>query len=70
MASRRRRDREAVALRLEASLASIRGGLRMTDRALRSAVNTAATRKLNDLSVTPRDLRRLLGLDEQREPID
>ncbi|MBE8523181.1 FAD/NAD(P)-binding protein [Amycolatopsis sp. H6(2020)] len=64
MTARRSRDREALATRLEASLGGIRGG---TDRALRSAVNTAAMKKLNDLSVTPRELRRLLRLDE---PLD
>lgn len=73
MASRRRRDREASTARLEECLESVRRAMtaddgRVTDRALRSAVNTAATARLNDLSVTPRDLRSLLGLDEAAEP--
>lgn len=72
MTARSGRDRAALVARLEASLAGIRdatssGEFPRTDRALRSAVNTAAMRKLNDLSVTPRELRRLLGLDE---PLD
>lgn len=73
MTARRRRDREALATRLEVSLGGIRDAFGSeapwTDRALRSAVNTAATRKLNDLSVTPRELRGLLGLDEPLESI-
>lgn len=70
MAARRRRDREALTTRLEESLQAVRdaltgaGGARVTDRALRFVVNMAAMTKLNDLSVTPRDLRSLLGLDE------
>ncbi|TYK50868.1 pyridine nucleotide-disulfide oxidoreductase [Actinomadura decatromicini] len=66
MAARRRRDREAWTARLEECIQSVRDG-RVTDRALRFAVNTAATTRLNDLSVTPRDLRSLLGLDEPQE---
>jgi hypothetical protein len=69
MTARRSRDREALATRLEVSLAGIRDAISgseapWTDRALRSAVNTAAMRKLNNLSVTPRELRGLLGLDD------
>lgn len=64
MTARRRRDREALATRLELSLGRIRDAESpWTERALRSAVNTAAMVKLNDLSVTPRELRGLLGLD-------
>ncbi|UOZ06399.1 FAD/NAD(P)-binding protein [Amycolatopsis sp. WQ 127309] len=68
MTARLRHDREAFATRLEMSLGRIRdtagGEVPWTYRALRSAVNTAATEKLNDLSVTPRELRGLLGLAE------
>lgn len=69
MTARRGRDRRALATRLEVSLRGIRDACSgseapWSDRALRSAVNTAAMEKLNDLSVTPRDLRGLLGLDE------
>ncbi|MEV0404666.1 FAD/NAD(P)-binding protein [Actinoallomurus sp. NPDC050550] len=69
MATRRRRDREAVTIRLEESLQAFRGAMTgdgeatVTDSALRFVVNRAAMTKLNDLSVTPRDLRSLLGLD-------
>jgi hypothetical protein len=68
MAARRRGDRHALAARLDHSLQQIRhlathnGNTPPTDRALRSAVNAAATTKLTDLSVTPRDLRSILGL--------
>jgi uncharacterized NAD(P)/FAD-binding protein YdhS len=62
MAARRRHDREALAVRLEESLAAVSESMAVTDRALRFAVNTAAMRKLNDLSVTPRDLALNLGL--------
>ncbi|MCP2341407.1 FAD/NAD(P)-binding protein [Actinomadura rupiterrae] len=69
MAARRRRDREALAARLEERLQELRRVLAPDDepamsvRALRYAVNKAALARLNDLSVTPRDLRAQLGLD-------
>jgi uncharacterized NAD(P)/FAD-binding protein YdhS len=72
MAARRRADREDLAQRLRDSLVAAadavtrHGGTPVSARALRSAVNTAAAAKLNDLSVTPRDLRSLLGLDDPR----
>jgi uncharacterized NAD(P)/FAD-binding protein YdhS len=67
MAARRRSDREVLITRLESSLATVRDGdVPVTDRALRFAVNTAAMAKLNDLSVTPRDLRSKLGLATPR----
>lgn len=62
MAARRRHDRDALAVRLEESLAAVSESMPVTDRALRFAVNTVAMRKLNDLSVTPRDLAANLGL--------
>ncbi|GHH39471.1 FAD/NAD(P)-binding protein [Lentzea cavernae] len=71
MAARRRRDREELAARLDKSIAAVRDALARDGQvppaadALRFAANEAATTKLNDLSVTPRDLRSLLGLDEQ-----
>lgn len=71
MAARRRRDREDLAVRLEESLIVVRDAairasqVPLTAHALRFAVNSAATAKLNDLSVTPRDLRSSLGLSEQ-----
>jgi len=74
MTARRSRDRQVLATRLEVSLAGIRDATSgseapWTERALRSAVNTAAMSKLNDLSVTPRELRSLLGLDEPLESL-
>lgn len=75
MAARRRHEREALATRLEAGLAAVRDatirnlGIPVTDHALRFAVNMAAMTKLNDLSVTPRALRSLLGLDKLAESV-
>lgn len=67
MAARRRGDREALAARLEEGIAALcDGGGAETDRALRFAVNTAAVRRLNDLSVTPRELSSNLGLETAR----
>ncbi|MCG8925491.1 FAD/NAD(P)-binding protein [Lentzea sp. CC55] len=72
MAARRRRDREELALRLDESLTAAREALAgdggLTTTTLRFAVNAVAATKLNDLSVTPRDLRSLLGLDEPATP--
>lgn len=73
MATRRHDDRESLAARLEGNIQRIRamtahdGGNPPSDRALRFAVNSAATAKLTDLSVTPRELRSLLGLDGSDE---
>lgn len=66
MAARRRPVRAAMAARLAECLAvMIRdNAIAVPDGALRAAVNRAATTKLSDLSVTPRELRRLLGLDQ------
>ncbi|WP_367138251.1 FAD/NAD(P)-binding protein [Saccharothrix sp. HUAS TT1] len=75
MATRRLDDRLALATRLEGDLRRVRdvvsrdGGSPPTDRALRFAVNAAATAKLTDLSVTPRDLRLGLGLEGSAEPV-
>jgi hypothetical protein len=68
MAARRRDDRQALTTNFEASLQMIHGaiarngGTAIADRALRTAINAAAAAKLTDLSVTPRDLRSILGL--------
>ncbi|MEV4252429.1 pyridine nucleotide-disulfide oxidoreductase, partial [Spirillospora sp. NPDC049652] len=73
MATRRRRDRELLTVRLEECLEDLRRalttetGTAVTGRALRFAVNKAAMTRLNDLSVTPRDLRARLRLDEPPE---
>ena len=74
MATRRRDDRSSLAVRLEAAIRRLhdltsRNGAPSSDRALRFAVNSAATTKLTDLSVTPRELRALLGLESSVEPV-
>lgn len=75
MAARRRDERRALEVRIEDGIRTIReitlrnGGAPASDRALRYAVSAAATTKLTDLSVTPRDLRSILGLENASEPI-
>ncbi|WP_447007458.1 FAD/NAD(P)-binding protein [Saccharothrix isguenensis] len=75
MAARRRGDREALAARLEEGIRTIReianrNGMELTaDRALRFTVSVAATKRLTDLSVTPRDLRAILELDGAEERV-
>jgi len=69
MTASRRDHRQEFIARLEDSLQAIldstigNGGGPVTDRALRTAVTTAAAAKLRDISVTPRDLRSNLGLE-------
>lgn len=69
MTARHREHRLVFTTRLEDSLQAIQdsairdGGAPVTGRALRSAVTKAAAARLRDLSVTPRDLRSLLGLE-------
>lgn len=73
MTARRRDQRLAFTTRLEDSLQAIQGlavqnwGAPVTDQTLRSAITKAAAARLQDLSVTPRDLRSILGLDSARE---
>ncbi|MEV8443719.1 FAD/NAD(P)-binding protein [Actinosynnema sp. NPDC051121] len=75
MATRGRDDRWSLAARLEEGIQRIRelatrdGTATPSDRAVRFAVNAAATAKLTDLSVTPRELRFLLGLEGSVEPV-
>lgn len=71
MVTRRRAVRRLLTDRLEHSLQLTLtgfGGKPLTDRGLRAAVNAAATVRLTDLSVTPRDLRSRLGLDTPGVP--
>ncbi|MBB6395389.1 putative NAD(P)/FAD-binding protein YdhS [Actinomadura coerulea] len=74
MAARRRRERRARAASLASGLRALRGAMTaggeapVPDGALRFVVNAAATARLNDLSVTPRELRALLELDGSPEP--
>ncbi|MGI5200810.1 FAD/NAD(P)-binding protein [Spirillospora sp. CA-108201] len=73
MAARRRRERRALEARLAGGLDALRDAMTSGGEApapcgaLRSVVNAAAAARLNDLSVTPRDLRSLLELDEPPE---
>ncbi|MFI9008107.1 FAD/NAD(P)-binding protein [Actinosynnema sp. NPDC053489] len=75
MATRPRDERESLALRLEGDLGHVRDLLARgaatppSDRAVRFAVSSAATTKLTDLSVTPRELRTALGLEGSVEPV-
>jgi hypothetical protein len=46
-----------------------RDGATVTEHAVRFAISSKATAKLTDLSVTPRDLRALLGLERHLESI-
>ena len=70
MAARQYHERHSLSEEIEGSLQAVRaivtngGGVVPAESALRSAVNVAATTKLTDLSVTPRELRALLGLHQ------
>lgn len=75
MTARRRDHRQALTSRLEDSLRTIqaittRHGTTTTDRAVRLAITEVAAAKLKDMSVTPRDLRILLGLENRMESVD
>ncbi len=64
-----RDHRQALTARLDDSLRTIRAittrnGTAMTDRAVRYAITADASAKLKDLTVTPRELRTLLGLGD------
>ena len=68
MTARRRDQRLALTTHLEDSLRTIqaittRTGTAATDRAVRLAITEVASAKLKDISVTPRDLRTRLGLE-------
>jgi uncharacterized NAD(P)/FAD-binding protein YdhS len=66
MTARTRADRQELTAHLDESLRAIQHLTPPTTAgALRFAVSTAATAKLTDLSVTPRDLRALLGLERR-----
>ncbi|MEU4448032.1 FAD/NAD(P)-binding protein [Actinosynnema sp. NPDC050801] len=74
MATRSRADRQTSAVLLERNIQRIRdiaarNGTPVTDREVRFAVSAAATTKLTDLSVTPRELRFVLGLEGSVEPV-
>ncbi|MFJ7415624.1 FAD/NAD(P)-binding protein [Streptomyces sp. NPDC098077] len=74
LATRERREREALDSRLIASIHSM-GGLpalpadvSRPDRLMRAVVNRVAVERLNDVSVTPRQLRRQLGIGNVDKP--
>jgi uncharacterized NAD(P)/FAD-binding protein YdhS len=75
MTARRRDHRQALITRLEDGLHALReavarnGGAAVPDAALRFAVTSAAAERLTDLSVTPRELRSVLGLERSLEMI-
>ena len=75
MTARRRDHRQALTSRLDDSLQTIlaiaaRTGRAVTERAVRLAITEFASAKLKDLSVTPRELRTLLGLENRTESVD
>jgi hypothetical protein len=75
MTARRRDHRQELTERLEDSLTAIqaittRNGVPATDRAVRLAITADAAVRLQDLSVTPRDLRTRLGLGQRLESVE
>ncbi|MFJ4415110.1 FAD/NAD(P)-binding protein [Streptomyces sp. NPDC088925] len=76
LAARERRRREALESRLNARIRSM-GGLPVLpadvprdERLMRAVVNRVAVERLNDVSVTPRQLRRQLGLENDEHVED
>lgn len=74
LAMRTRSERESLDFRLDESIGAI-GRLHprpldasQRDRLLRTLVNRAAVARLTDVSVTPRQLRRQLGLADAEDP--
>ncbi|MFH9607140.1 FAD/NAD(P)-binding protein [Streptomyces sp. NPDC017448] len=76
LATRERGRREALEARLKARLHSRSGlpalptGVPRDERLMRAIVNRVAVERLNDVSVTPRQLRRQLGLENAEHPED
>lgn len=75
MATRTRRERELLDARLDVQIRSLAGPRAETDASrnehlVRAAVNRAAVERLTDVSVTPRQLRRQLGLTDLEHPED
>lgn len=76
LATRTRREREALDSRLDARIRSLRGRPTLPtdasrhDRAMRTVVNRVAVQRLTDVSVTPRQLRRQLGIANADDPED
>ncbi|MGW3161174.1 FAD/NAD(P)-binding protein, partial [Streptomyces sp. NPDC001089] len=76
LATRERRSREALEARLNARIRSLGSlpvlptGVPRDERLMRAIVNRVAVERLNDVSVTPRQLRRQLGLENAEHPED
>ncbi|MEW2064916.1 FAD/NAD(P)-binding protein [Streptomyces sp. NPDC007002] len=76
LATRERGRREALDSRLNARIRSMGGlpvlpaGVPRDERLMRAVVNRVAVERLNDVSVTPRQLRRQLGLENDEHPED
>ena len=74
MATRARSEREQLDSRLDARLSSLGELLPMgtsrRDLLMRAIVNQAAVERLTDVSVTPRQLRRQLGIANAEQPED
>lgn len=76
LATRTRREREVLDSRLDACIRSIGDHPALPtdafrrDRLMRTVVNRAAVQRLTDVSVTPRQLRRHLGLANAEDPED
>jgi hypothetical protein len=73
MATRARSERELIGARLDVHIRSLGGAHAAADpsrreRLVRAAVNRAAVERLTDVSVTPRQLRRHLGLTGIEHP--
>ncbi|MGW1128022.1 FAD/NAD(P)-binding protein [Streptomyces sp. NPDC002526] len=74
LASRERNRREALESRLHARIRSMGGlsvlptGVPRDERLIRAVVNRVAVERLNNVSVTPRQLRRQLGLEQAELP--
>ncbi|MGW1437829.1 FAD/NAD(P)-binding protein [Streptomyces griseus] len=74
LATRERKKREALDSRLTASILSMGGlpalpaAVSRPDRLMRAVVNRVAAERLNDVSVTPRQLRRQLGIGNVDNP--
>ncbi|GHE05040.1 pyridine nucleotide-disulfide oxidoreductase [Streptomyces alanosinicus] len=73
LATRTRRERELLDSRVDACIRSVDGrpafpgNASSRDRLMRVAVNRAAVARLTDVSVTPRQLRRQLGIADAEE---
>lgn len=68
LAARTRAERERLDARLETQLRSHKRFNAVQSQLMRAAVNQAATERLTDVSVTPRQLRQQLGITSEEDP--